>query len=103
MSILLLKLILTPLLIGIASLAGRRWGPQVSGWLIGLPFTSGPVTFFLALAHGSTFAAAVAAGTLTGTISTAAYCVAYAWLALPFPWPIAQLAGCAVFGLATVA
>src|SRR5207248_1789769 len=49
MSILLLKLILTPLLIGIASLAGRRWGPQVSGWLIGLPFTSAPVTFFLAL------------------------------------------------------
>ena len=43
-----LKLVLTPLLIGMASVAGRRWGPVVSGWLIGLPLTSAPVVLFLA-------------------------------------------------------
>jgi len=37
------KLLLTPALLGLVSLAGRRWGPAVSGWLVGLPLTSGPV------------------------------------------------------------
>jgi hypothetical protein len=36
MDTLALKLVLTPTLIGAASLAGRRWGPAVSGWLVGL-------------------------------------------------------------------
>ncbi len=69
MDSLILKLVLTPVLIGAASLAGRRWGPAVSGWLVGLPLTSGPITFFLALSHGATFAAAAAVGTLTGTLT----------------------------------
>jgi hypothetical protein len=49
-----LKLVLTPTLIGVVSLAGRRWGPGVSGWLVGFPLTSGPVALFLALAQGVT-------------------------------------------------
>ena len=36
-SLLVLKLILTPLLIGLISLAERRWGTRVGGWLVGLP------------------------------------------------------------------
>ena len=48
MDTLVLKLVLTPTLIGTASLAGRRWGPAVSGWLVGFPFTSAPVALFLA-------------------------------------------------------
>ncbi len=55
--IFLLKLLLVPTFIGIVSLAGRRWGPTVSGWLVGLPLTSGPVAFFLALEQGNVFAA----------------------------------------------
>jgi hypothetical protein len=31
------KLVVTPLLIGGASLAGRRWGDQLGGWLVALP------------------------------------------------------------------
>src|SRR5437870_13241203 len=42
MNTLLLKLIVTPVLIGAASLAGRRWGETLSGWFIWLPLTSGP-------------------------------------------------------------
>jgi len=34
MNTLLLKLIVTPVLIGAASLAGRRWGETLSGWFI---------------------------------------------------------------------
>ena len=51
MNTFILKLILAPVIIGGASLAGRRWGPAVSGWLVGLPLTSGPVIFFLALSQ----------------------------------------------------
>jgi hypothetical protein len=76
-----LKLALTPVLIAAASLAGRRWGQAVGGWLVGLPLTSGPVAFFLALEHGAGFAAAVALGALAGALAEAAFCVAYGWSA----------------------
>jgi hypothetical protein len=46
------KIAVTPLLIGGASLAGRRFGHRIGGWLVALPLTSGPVTFFLATDHG---------------------------------------------------
>jgi hypothetical protein len=50
MNTLVFKLVATPLLIQPASLAGRRWGPAIGGWLVGLPLTSGPIAFFLAIA-----------------------------------------------------
>lgn len=92
-----LKLVLTPALIGAASLAGRRWGPAVSGWLVGLPFTSGPVTLFLALEQGSSFAASVAAGTLLGTAAQAAFCLAYASLPPRATWRLSVAAGAVGF------
>ncbi|HEX6121994.1 MAG TPA: hypothetical protein VFY89_02485, partial [Ktedonobacterales bacterium] len=64
-----LKLLLTPAFIGGASLAGRRWGVVVSGLLVGLPLTSGPIALFLALDHGASFATAAALGILAGGIS----------------------------------
>ena len=79
MDSLALKLILTPVLIGTASLAGRRWGPAVSGWLVALPLTSAPIVFFLARTHGLAFATAVAIGTLAGAISQAAFCLIYSY------------------------
>jgi hypothetical protein len=63
------KVVVTPLLIGGASLAGRRWGHQLGGWLVALPLTSGPVAFLLATDHGADFAATAAVGMLAGTIS----------------------------------
>jgi hypothetical protein len=41
--LLALKLALTPVLIIAAALAGRRWGAEPSGWLIGRRLTSGLV------------------------------------------------------------
>jgi hypothetical protein len=92
MNILVLKLILAPLIIGGTSLAGRKWGPAVSGWLIGLPLTSGPVAFFLALSHDRAFVASAALGTLSGALALVGFGLSYAWLAVRFKWPIA-LAG----------
>ncbi len=105
MSNLGLKLIVTPVLIGAASLAGRRWGPAVSGWLVGLPLTSGPVVLFLALGQGPSFAAGAAAGTLAGTTSQTVFCLGYAWLALwaRRGWPVALAGGSLAFAVSTLA
>lgn len=78
MPILALKLLLTPVLIGGASLAARRWGPAIGGWLVSLPLTSGPVTFFLALDHGTLFAATSAVGSLMGLTAIAGFTLAFA-------------------------
>jgi hypothetical protein len=61
-----------------ATLAGRRWGGAVSGWLVGLPLTSGPLVFVLTLEHGRRFAGRTAVGSLSGAIAEAAFCVGYA-------------------------
>lgn len=101
MDTLILKLILTPVLIGSISLAGRRWGPTISGWLTGLPLTSGPIAFFLALGQGVTFASAAATGVLIGTISQAVFCVAYSHVAFRFGWPLTLLVSTLVFAAST--
>jgi len=95
------KVVVTPLLIGGASVAGRRFGHHVSGWLVALPMTSGPVAFFLATEQGKHFAAAAAVGMLAGTSSQVAFALAYGFVA----WRGARwafLAGSAAFAAATV-
>lgn len=81
MSLLAIKLILTPLVVLVASLAARRWGDAVAGWLVGLPLTSAPVSVFLAIEQGPSFAAQAADGSIAGVVSQAAFCLGYAALA----------------------
>jgi hypothetical protein len=71
-TLLLLKLTLTPLLIVAASLAGRRWGNTVSGWIVGMPLTSAPVSLFVALQHDKTFAVHAAIGSIAGVVAECA-------------------------------
>ena len=99
---LILKLVVTPLLIGAASLAGHRWGAAVGGWLVGIPFTSAPIAFFLALDHGASFAASASVGMLVGTISQALFCLAYAWTSTRLRWPASFGAGTLGFAASTV-
>ena len=40
MLVITLKLLIAPILIYLVTLAGRRWGPITSGFLIGLPLVS---------------------------------------------------------------
>ena len=102
MAILILKLTLTPVLIGAASLAGRRWGAEVGGWLVGIPFTSGPIAFFLAVGPGVHFAADASVGILAGAVSQAAFALAYAWMALRFGWTWCVAAATVAFAVATI-
>jgi hypothetical protein len=95
--ILLLKLLLTPFFIAMVSLADRRWGPRVSGLLVGLPLTSGPISFLLALEHGPGFAAAAAAGTLCGEAALCLFCLGYARSARRLRWPLSSLIGVAAY------
>lgn len=97
-----MKLILAPLIIGGASLAGRKWGPAISGWLIGLPLTSGPVAFFVALSHDSRFLASTVLGTLSGGFALVAFCLGYAWTAQRFRWPVALSVSLLAYGIFTL-
>jgi hypothetical protein len=94
------KVAVTPLLIGGASLAGRRWGHHVGGWLVALPLTSGPVAFFLATDYGTGFAAHAAVGMLAATTSQVAFALAYRVVARR-GWLAPCAAGCAAFAATT--
>lgn len=78
MPLLVVKLLLTPLLVGVASLAARRWGPAVGGLLVALPLTSGPVAFFLAVDPGPAFAVATMSGALVGVVAICGFAAGYA-------------------------
>src|SRR5262245_11468617 len=88
-----LKLCITPLLILAASLAGRRSGAAIGGWIVGLPLTSGPVSAFLTIDQGPEFARQAAAGTLAGTAAQACFAVAYFWASRQAAWPLSLAAG----------
>lgn len=68
---LLFKVVISPSLVGLASLASRRWGEAIGGWLVALPLTAGPVVFFLAIDQGPLFARSAALGCLAGGLAQA--------------------------------
>jgi hypothetical protein len=89
---LVLKLVVTPALIGAASLAGRRWGPAVSGWLLcaRLAGLVSPFLLYAAIlaifAHrlaGPGAAAGVLRGLLLGLFSFAGFFLVLAALLVP--------------------
>jgi hypothetical protein len=96
-----LKLIMTPLLIASVTLVGRRWGAGVSGWLMGFPLISGPVSVFLALQYGRDFAARAALGTLGGQASVCVFCLAYCLISRKAGWQVSAVTAIAAFFAAT--
>ncbi len=84
--LLLVKLVAVPILVLVASLAARRWGPSGGGFIIGLPLTSGPVLVFLALEQGGGFASEAAVGTLLGVVPLAVYCLTFSRLGFMRGW-----------------
>jgi hypothetical protein len=75
----------------------------VGGWLVGLPLTSAPIAFFLARDQGLAFASAAAVGIIGGTVSQAAFSLAYARTPVHTPWPAALAGGVGAFALSTLA
>ena len=95
-----LELLVAPALVGAATLAARRWGPEIGGLVSAFPAIVGPVLLIAALEHGATFAARAANGTLLGLVALAAFAVAYGWTAARAGWRGSLAAGWAVAGLA---
>ena len=96
------KLLLTPALVAFATLAARRWGSQVGGWLVGFPLTSAPVTAILVLERGERFAAAAALAIVLGVLSAAAFALVYSRCSARLPWPACLLLGMVAFSVATL-
>jgi hypothetical protein len=99
----LLRLTLVLLAVWGASLAARKWGHSVSGYLGGLPLIGGPLTLYLALDHGVEFASRSATVTLAALVAQVAFLVAFSRLALRNRWPVALVGAWASFGpIATI-
>ncbi len=98
---LLAKLVLVASLIAGVTLAGRRFGPAIAGWLTATPIVAGPIVFFLALEQGTGFASRSAASTLAGVVSLGGFCLAYAYASVRMTWPFALGVGWAVFAAST--
>lgn len=97
--ILTVKLLLVPMLIWGITLAGRRWGPAVGGWLSAFPILSAPILFIIAVQHGTAFAASAALSTLTAVIGNLTFGLFYAWSATRFTWGLCLLSGFAGYFL----
>jgi hypothetical protein len=82
---LLLKISIPPVLVALMSLAARRYGPTFGGLIMGLPWMTGPVLFFLALDKGQDFAIRACTGVELATLGIGAFLLAFGiasrWLA----------------------
>ncbi len=78
MALLLVKLTLAPALVVGSSLAGRRWGHEVSGLLVALPLVAGPILLIADLEHGAHFASRAAAAALLGLVGLASFAIVFA-------------------------
>ncbi len=97
-----LRLALVPAAVWLASLAARRWGHSVSGYLGGLPLIGGPITLFLALDLGTAFAAKSALFTLGAVLGQGAHLMALAHVGQRRGWAAALAAGWIGFALAAL-
>jgi hypothetical protein len=100
--VLALKLFLVPSLIAVITLAGRRWGPAIAGWLSGFPVVAGPAQLLVAIDHGPSFAASAAGGALYAALGNASFCIGYAWTAVRYPWWISLAGGLASYAIAAL-
>jgi hypothetical protein len=96
-SLLLVKLALAPALVVGSSLAGRRWGHEVSGLLVALPLVAGPILLITELEHGERFAARAAAASLLGLVALAGFVVVFAQVARRRGWLLAVAGGWLAF------
>lgn len=95
--VILLKLLLAPLLTVGVTLATRRWGNAVGGWLAGLPLLAGPISFLLAIDLGLPFAQEAAHGTILGLVGVCAFILAYAEVSRRGTWQLSLVAGLGAF------
>ncbi|MEJ6493496.1 MAG: hypothetical protein QNM01_02630 [Actinomycetes bacterium] len=100
MSILLLRLLLTPTLVVLVSYIQKRWGHALGGRVIGLPLSTGPFLILIYLMDGAGQTANAAHGVVAGQIAVVSYCYIFTYVSWRKAWPIALLAGWFIAGLA---
>lgn len=93
----IVKLTLVPLLVGLMSEVARRWGPTVGGFIMGLPWMTGPILLFLSLEKGEVFGRGVAIGVLIGTAGIGVWAFVYATMARFVRWPSALAAAAVAY------
>jgi hypothetical protein len=80
------------MLIGLVSMAERKWGAGISGLLVGLPLTAGPLLFFLTLEQGKSFATKTSIADMMGLVALAAFAFVYARVSQLHGWRPSLLA-----------
>lgn len=95
--VMLLKIALVPLVVLLASLAGRRFGHTATGWIAGLPLIAGPIFVFLAIDHPASFVADAARASLAVTAASILHCLAFAHMCVRFNWVASLAAGWTTF------
>lgn len=94
------EFLLAPALVVLCTITARRYGERAGGVVSAFPAIVGPVLLIAALAHGASFAATAANGTLLGLVSLAAFALVYARLAQRRGWRASLAAGWACAALA---
>ncbi|MDX2204258.1 MAG: hypothetical protein NW223_16015 [Hyphomicrobiaceae bacterium] len=95
--ILLFKIAVPPVLVAGMSLFARAWGPTLGGLIMGLPWMTGPVLFFLGLDKGDAFILKAATGVELAVVPIVGYMFAYALVAGRAAWPVSLAAAVAAF------
>jgi hypothetical protein len=92
MFFLLLRILLAPLAVLVGTVAQRRFGHAISGLIVGLPLTSLPLLWLVALQHGTAFASTMTGALLVGSIAEAVVLWLYARLTMHVS-PVMALGG----------
>ena len=99
--VIILRLVLAPVLVAAATSAGYRFGPKVTGWIVGFPVVAGPILLLFTIEQGPEFAAKAAESSVLGIVSLVAFCVAYLVVARSYSWPVSVLCGWICFSCCT--
>lgn len=75
-----LKLVAVPVVIWLASYAGRRWGHRISGLISGFPLIAAPIVLFLSVDAPRPFVADVAWAAMAVAPAVGMHCLVYSWL-----------------------
>lgn len=91
-----------PLIAGV-TLSVRKWGEGFGGWIGGFPWVAGPISFFIAVEHGSDFVASTIPAALLGSIGTIFFALVYAIASSRMNWFPAVLISYAAFFIVAMA
>lgn len=95
--LLLIKILLMPTLIAGVTLAVRKWGEGIGGFIGGFPWVAGPVSFFIALEQGPDFVVASTPSAMMGVIGTYSFALIYTVAAKKVSWFFAMMLGYMAF------